>query len=135
MHPKDTKVIRLSNDRPNVVFQMHKMCVFANSYQDLGFLIPSDSSPENPPHPFMVFTNSRTTTVDATKYLHYRLTSISLRYHNKVVWFHAGMTDIFKDYMIEKLRMGYLWGIACTEVAGMVCVPQLLMPLNIFTTD
>ncbi|KIJ53199.1 hypothetical protein M422DRAFT_25666 [Sphaerobolus stellatus SS14] len=62
MPPNITKVIPLSNDHPTIAFQVRKMCAFANTYQDLASLIPSDSSPESPPPPFMVFTNSRTKT-------------------------------------------------------------------------
>ncbi|KIJ10206.1 hypothetical protein PAXINDRAFT_16777 [Paxillus involutus ATCC 200175] len=38
---------------------------------------------------------------------------------DKIVWFHSGMTQEFRSEMIEKLRCGEIWGICCTDAAGM----------------
>jgi superfamily II DNA/RNA helicase len=36
-------------------------------------------------------------------------------------WFHSGMTAHFKRETIKDLKQGKLWGVVCTDTAGMVC--------------
>ena len=38
-----------------------------------------------------------------------------------VVWFHSGMSMQYKEETMEKLQKGEIWGIVCTDAAGMVC--------------
>jgi superfamily II DNA/RNA helicase len=38
----------------------------------------------------------------------------------KVVWFHSGMSPEFCEEVIRKLQTGEIWGIMCTDAAGMV---------------
>ncbi|KAM6498790.1 P-loop containing nucleoside triphosphate hydrolase protein, partial [Amanita muscaria] len=36
-----------------------------------------------------------------------------------IVWFHSGMSPEFRRDAIEKLKDGHIWGIICTDAAGM----------------
>lgn len=118
MRPDQTDVIRLSNDRTNMRYEVRQMKHHANSFLDLAFLIPFGLAADSmPPAQFMVFTNSRHTCEGAAKYLRSRL---PLELCNKVVWFHAGMTEEFKRETVEKLKRGEIWGICCTDAAGLV---------------
>jgi len=52
----------------------------------------------------------------------------------KVIWFHSGMTMEFRVDAMEKLKKGELWGICCTDAAGMVsgnCISITLVNLAI----
>ncbi|EGO02500.1 hypothetical protein SERLA73DRAFT_150228 [Serpula lacrymans var. lacrymans S7.3] len=39
---------------------------------------------------------------------------------DKIVWFHSGMSAEFQKKTVKKLQVGALWGIHCTDTAGMV---------------
>lgn len=45
---------------------------------------------------------------------------LSLEHQDKIIWFHSGMSKEFKEVAMEKLRKGEIWGIVCTNAAGMV---------------
>ncbi|KAG1837238.1 P-loop containing nucleoside triphosphate hydrolase protein [Suillus subluteus] len=47
------------------------------------------------------------------------LTHLPGHLREKVIWFHSGMTMDFRVNAMEKLRKGELWGICCTDAAGM----------------
>jgi len=51
---------------------------------------------------------------------------------NNLLWFHSGMSMRFWIETIKKLHSHEIWGIFCTDAAGMVCRIQLLpsLPLN-----
>ncbi|KAG1845809.1 hypothetical protein F4604DRAFT_1688582 [Suillus subluteus] len=54
------------------------------------------------------------------KQLKYRVIAIFQGHlREKVIWFHSGMTMDFRVNAMEKLRKGELWGICCTDAAGM----------------
>lgn len=74
----------------------------ANSYKDLTFLFPDDVHENSPPSPFMVFCNSQVKAEEVAKYLRRRLAK--KRLEDKVVWFHASMSDEFKMATIYKLE-------------------------------
>ena len=55
-----TKIFRLSTDRPNIFFSVHKMKHPINSYHDLAFVIKQHTTSSDPKPPkFLVFFNSR----------------------------------------------------------------------------
>jgi hypothetical protein len=43
-----------------------------------------------------------------------------LQSREKVVWFHSGMSMDFHVDAMDKLRRGDIWGVCCTDAAGMV---------------
>ncbi|KAF8226598.1 hypothetical protein L208DRAFT_1128875, partial [Tricholoma matsutake] len=38
---------------------------------------------------------------------------------DKVVWFHSGMNSQFHEETISDLHKGKIWGLLCTDAAGM----------------
>jgi hypothetical protein len=39
----------------------------------------------------------------------------------KVMWFHSGMSlEFHEEVILHKLQTGEIWGIMCTDAAGMV---------------
>lgn len=115
---KDCLLSRRSNDRPNIHFVVLQMKYPQNSYHDLAFLIPKDWKDGDPlPVKFMVFFNRKKQAEDAALYLMARL-PLALR--NKLVWFHAGMTNFFRVEKVEEYKKGDLWGMTMTDAGGMV---------------
>jgi superfamily II DNA helicase RecQ len=120
MRPKHTEVIQLSNDRSNLALHVRRMKHHAKSFFDLAFLIPFGLTVDSPPpKTFMAFGNTRRTSEGMVKYLWSRMAP---ELQHKLVWLHAGMTEEFKEETIAKLKRGEIWGICCTDAAGMVCL-------------
>lgn len=112
----ETAEIRLSNDRPNIHIQTIEMKHSRVSQKDLRRVLQLDS--ETPPKPFMVFCNKRKLTEDIARKM---WNDLPPEKRDKVLWFHSGMTEEFRATQIDRLRRGELWGIICTDAAGMVC--------------
>ena len=85
------------------------------SMQDLDRIL--DFEGDQPHTPFMVFVNGRDEAERLTKHVQ---SMVPQHLQDKFVWFHSGMSMDFRSAMIEKLREGELWGIFCTDTAGMV---------------
>lgn len=125
-------LVQRSNDRTNVSLEVHEMKHPQNSYLDLKFLVngahhtATESGEANntpsPPLKFMVFCNTRNEAYGAAKYLRSQL---SQQNKNKVVWFHSGMSDEFKRSRIDMFIEGKIWGLCCTDAAGLVCAIRL----------
>lgn len=113
-----TSTFRLSSDRPNIFFSVHKMQHPVNSFHDLAFIIKQHMS-VNDPHPpkFLVFFNSRVEAQAGAEFLWERLTP-ELR--DKIKWFHSGMTDEYREVEMHALLIGEVFGHAATDAAGMV---------------
>ncbi|KAF8835722.1 hypothetical protein BDN67DRAFT_912477, partial [Paxillus ammoniavirescens] len=107
------KIIR-SNDHPNINLIVEEMKFPRNSMHDLTRVM--DLRGGLPPEKFMLFTNSRGSAESACNRLH---TDLSPHLRDKIIWFHFGMTMEFHIEAIEKLRWGEIWGICCTDAAGM----------------
>ena len=71
----------------------------------------------NPPPKFMVFVNRQKESEEIVEFQWDNLLPVL---QDKVVWFHSGMSPQFRDDAIRRLRDGELWGIICTDAAGMV---------------
>ena len=88
------------------------------TYLDLGFLIPANQQVGDPlPTKFMVFFNSKGEAEEAAKFLRSHL---PVEMCDKVQWLHAGMTPAFCNDEIRHLVNGEWWGLALTDVRGMV---------------
>ena len=115
--------VRLSNDRPNIHLMVTEMQHSFSSKQDLDRFIkfdhanPPGDTPSCPPK-FMIFTNKRKEAENVAKKFWRDLPE---ELHYMVVWFHSGMSTQYKEETMEKLRKGEIWGIVCTDAAGMVC--------------
>lgn len=44
------------------------------------------------------------------------------------MWFHSGMSEEFKAETIDKFIKGDIWGLCCTDAAGMV-LSYLVVPI------
>ncbi|KAF5381621.1 hypothetical protein D9615_005404 [Tricholomella constricta] len=112
----NTTIIHRSNDRPNIHFMVEEMQSPANSWLDLDRILRLHAnSGENPPK-FMVFVNKRREAEDGVEH---EWKSLPQHLREKVVWFHSGMSAEFRAKMIQKIRVGEIWGILCTDAAGM----------------
>jgi superfamily II DNA helicase RecQ len=105
-----------SNDRPNIYLRVEEMKYPVNTKWDLLRVLRLDPNAEQ--DLFMVFANSRKETESVAQFLRSYVTE---RYRDKIVWFHSGMSAKFRQEAIENLRTGKIWGICCTDAAGMVC--------------
>lgn len=116
-------VLRLSNDRSNVALIARPMKHSFASLHDLAPLVPLNRTPESPPIPkFTVFMRTKKHCERAAKFLRDRLPPEE---RDRIVWVHAEMTRGFNEDAMVKLRNGELYGIVCTDVAGMVSLNLL----------
>jgi superfamily II DNA helicase RecQ len=107
--------VRLSNDRPNIHYAVEDMRFSTKSMLDLDRVFKID--PSIPPPKFMIFTNKRKECEQVAKKYQDELPP---EHWDKIIWFHSGMSKEFKEAAMEKLRKGEIWGIVCTNAAGMV---------------
>lgn len=122
MRPERTREVRLTNDRPNIHLIVQEMLDPLSLYHDILRVFRFDGDP--PPPPFMVFCNSRKETERLCQYARLH-TPPGLA--DKLVWFHSGMSTRFRTDTIERLCQRKIWGIFCTDAAGMVWSRFLLM--------
>jgi superfamily II DNA helicase RecQ len=115
LHPEKTTIIHRSNDRPNISFVVEKMQYSAKSMLDIEHVLQLNR--ETPPKKFMVFVNKRRKSEVLTKK---EWDNLPPYLKEKIVWFHSGMSPEFRADMIRRLQMGEIWGIMCTDAAGMV---------------
>lgn len=118
MRPNDTVILQRSNDRPNIQLVVEEMQYSASSMHDIDRVLRLDELEDGKAPPkFMVFVNRRRDGEDLAGYERQKL---SPQLQEKVVWFHSGMSQTFREASIAKLKAGELWGVICTDAAGMV---------------
>jgi len=124
MRTGKTTIIRRSNDRPNIYFTVEEMKYSAKSMLDLERILNLDGKTQPPP--FMVFVNKRAESEELAKK---EWENLPPDLREKVVWFHSGMSPEFHEEVIAKLQSGEIWGIMCTDAAGMVSrvISKMLM--------
>ena len=120
-------IIRRSNDRPNIHLVVEEMQHSLSSWLDLdralklhGYLTDNSGVEPVSPPPFMVFVNKRKESEEGCEHEWNNAPDHYLK--TKVVWFHSGMSPRFRADKIEDLKEGRIWGILCTDAAGMVSV-------------
>ncbi|KDQ07086.1 hypothetical protein BOTBODRAFT_120536 [Botryobasidium botryosum FD-172 SS1] len=122
--PRDTEVIHQSNNCPNISIDIRRIKFPQKSLFDLAFLIPfglMEQSP--PPSKFMAFLKSKQLCEKAACFLQARLPTALKK---KVVWVHADMSQEFVRAALKALKEGMIWGICCTDVAGMgIDIPNI----------
>lgn len=89
----------------------------ASSTQDLERILRLRVCGASRPPKFMIFANKRKETETVVETLWQDL-SEDLR--RMIVWFHSGMSSEFRENAIQQLRNGEIWGLLCTDAAGMV---------------
>ena len=129
--PDNLAVMRHNTDRPNIFLVVERMKHPANSYEDLAFVIkknfklgPGDKCPPK----FLVFFNSRGEAQAGAKFLRARL---SPELCDKVIWFHSGMTDQFREDEMHALIIVELFSKGSTDAAGMVSLTALKVEIII----
>lgn len=120
----NTEYVRLSNDRPNIHYMVTEMKFTPKSMEDINRILNIRAKdPDNPGPKFMLFTKKQKET---QRVAHMLRNDLAPELRNKIVWFHSGMTIEFKEEQMERLRKGELWGIVCTNAAGMVSLSREL---------
>ncbi|KAF9549257.1 hypothetical protein CPC08DRAFT_823451 [Agrocybe pediades] len=114
MRKEETHITHLSNDRPNIHLIVKEMKYSASSMKDLLTLLKYTEG-SRPPK-FLVFTNKRSETEEAVKA---EWKDIPEELRSKIRWFHSGMSAEFREAEIKKLKDGEIWGMICTDAAGM----------------
>ncbi|KAI9437493.1 P-loop containing nucleoside triphosphate hydrolase protein, partial [Lactarius indigo] len=114
MRPDRTREIQLSNDCPNIHLLTLEMSNPAHTYHDILRVLRFDGNP--PPPPFMVFCNDRKETERLCQFACSQAPSGLV---GKLLWFHSAMSTTFRTETIRKLHSHEIWGIFCTDAAGM----------------
>ncbi|TDL14194.1 P-loop containing nucleoside triphosphate hydrolase protein [Rickenella mellea] len=113
----NTEFLHRSNDRLNVFYVVREMKHSAKSFDDLNFLIPDGWQEGNsPPAKFLVFFDNKKESEKACLHLKNRL---PVAFRDKVQWFHANMTEKFREAQVDAMRSGETWGLCVTDSFGM----------------
>lgn len=115
----NTVFFHRSNDRPNVFLGVHKMRYSASSFEDLDFLFAGWKLGDPPPPKFLILFDSKAEAEAACKHLWERLPK-ELKPEEKIKWFHADMTDAFRNDEVDNIMSGDTWGLCATDSFGMV---------------
>ncbi|KAJ3565532.1 hypothetical protein NP233_g7574 [Leucocoprinus birnbaumii] len=106
-------IIQCSNERKNIQLIVEEMKYPANSFLDLRRILNLGAGK---PKKFMVFVNKRREAELIVEELWKDLEKSS---REKVAWFHSGMSTEFQEDYIRILRDGEVYGLVCTDAAGM----------------
>lgn len=112
-------LIQLSNDRPNIHLEVRKIRHKQSAFDDLNFLIPPTSeraSGDSIPK-FLVFFDDIDECVRAADHLRARLHPNE---RESVHWFHAQMSEEFRQEDLAGFQGPRLYGLTCTDSFGMV---------------
>ena len=118
-------VKRRSNDRPNIHLCVRPMEHTLGSCFDIAFLVPLDAQIDNREwieaniSPFLLYCNSHADTLKTARFLRTRLPAVA---RNRIVWYHSGMSEAFKEEVVDAFEAGQIWGVCCTDACGMVSV-------------
>jgi superfamily II DNA helicase RecQ len=114
----DVRVVQRSNDRANIALVVREMKYTVRSLHDLAFLAPLDFNyvAKSPPK-FMLFMESKDLCEKGGRFLRARLPRDLI---HRIVWVHADMSRDHNQKALADLRAGKIYGIVCTDVAGMV---------------
>lgn len=114
------ELIHWSNDRLNIYLTMKRIQHPLTSYRDLEFLIPDGCQPGAQLPKFLVFFDSIDESLKAAAVLQKKL---PLEYCDRVVWFNSNNTHKFREESTAAFQEGSLYGLACTDLFGMVRCP------------
>lgn len=130
LRPSETESVTLSCDRPDIHLVARPIQYTMNTFQDLAFLAPRDyrDGITPPPEPFLVFFDSTKVSEQALLALR---ANLPRELHEKVVYFHAGMTQVYREEKYKALKEGKIWGMYVTTAFGMVSLKSALVILNL----
>lgn len=117
MKPNTSTLIRRSNNRDNIQYVVLEIQYAVSSFLDLRHILNLGSG--NKPPKFMIFVNKWREAELAAMQL---WKDLGKQPWEHVVWFHSRMSAQFQEDCIQKLKDGRLWGLVCTDAAGMVSV-------------
>ncbi|KAJ3551071.1 hypothetical protein NMY22_g23 [Coprinellus aureogranulatus] len=115
----ETEYIMRSNERPEIAIMVNHLQYSVGSFQDLGFLVSESKNwKDNDPLPkkFIVFFDDIKDTEKAAEFLQRQLPD---QLKGKIRYFHATMTQKYRQETLELLRKGEIWGICATDAFGM----------------
>lgn len=121
MRKATTEIIRRPNDRPNIHIMVEEMKYSPSGVHDLERILRLRLRARGGEigFKFMIFAKSRKDTEDGAQKMWDELNLLpDLKV--KIVWFHSGMSTAFRQETLQKLRDGEIWGLFCTDAAGMV---------------
>jgi|SRR5258708_2589094 len=88
---------------------------------NIAFLVPLNAQINNCKwieaniSPFLLYCNSCTDTLKTAHFLHACLPAVA---HNQIVWYHSGMSEAFKEEVVDAFEAGKIWGVCCTDACG-----------------
>lgn len=124
LRPNKTEHVTLSCDRPDIHLAVRQIQHPNHTFHDLAFLLPAGDYVEgitSPPEPFLAFFDSQKTTEQAVYALQMLLPA---RLRHKIRYFHAGMSDTYRDDEYESLQSGAIWGLFATKAFGLVSISE-----------
>ena len=121
--PLDTPTYQRLNDWPNIHLCMCSMKHLIQTCHDLAFLIPLNAKMDdlewvqcNIPQ-FLVYCNSQ---LDVEKTALFLRSHLPVDSRSRIVWYHSGMSEEFKQRTIMTYESGDVLGLCCTDACGMV---------------
>lgn len=120
MWPDRMREIHLSNDHPNIHLLTLEILEPLNLYYNILHVLRFNGNPQLPP--FMVFCNDWKET---ERLCLFARSQVPPDLAGNWLWFHSGMSAWFQTETIRKLHSHEIWGIFCTDAAGMVCRPLM----------
>jgi ATP-dependent DNA helicase RecQ len=94
----------------------------ANSFEDLGFLLPVDK--QKPLPKFLIFFDNIKIAEAATKHLH---TYLPQPLEEKIQYFHATMTLHYREEWLVAFQDDKVWGLCITDAFGMVNLIKIII--------
>ena len=118
LHADATQSFQLSTDCPNIFLVICQMEHDLGSYHDLMFIIKLNLTVADPrPPKFLVFFNSHNEAQEGAEFV---LKRLSPELHDKIKWYHSGMTDECREVEMHALQIGDdVFGDTATDAAGM----------------
>ena len=117
--PKDVKMVRVTNARPNVALSVRPMQKKEKSMGDLRFLIPPGANKAEDIKIILVYCNQRGVAEEGADYARDWVEEHGISTET-VAFYHALVGDKRKREIEEKLARGEICILFCTDAVGMV---------------
>ena len=119
--PKNVKMVRLTNARPNVALSVRAMQKPEKSMGDLRFLIPPDATKADDIKITLVYCNQRAVTEDGADYARDWAEEHNIP-RESIAFYHALIGAERKRSIEDKLARGEIRILFCTDAVGMVSI-------------
>jgi superfamily II DNA helicase RecQ len=129
--PKDVKMVRVTNARPNVALSVRAMQKKEKSMGDLRFLIPPRANKPEDIKITLVYCNQRGVAEDGADYARDWVEEEEHGIPNETIaFYHALIGEKRKREIEEKLAQGEICILFCTDAVGMVSFGIKLLVLT-----